>query len=112
MSVVKFIHRLERINDLIRRGATGNPSQFASRLQISESRLYEILKELRSLGLPIIFSHTCNSYRYEGDAGIEVKIFGRPLREKEMEESIGGMGLSPYHNTKNFINILMPSKIF
>ncbi len=92
MSVVKFIRRIERVNDLIKRRATGNPAEFAQKLHLSESRLYEILKELKTLGLPIAFSHADNSYCYDGSGGIEVKIKGKTLQEKEMENTKGGTG--------------------
>lgn len=90
MSVIKVISRIRRINDLIKRKATGNPQQFAGKLDLSESRLYDVLRELRQLGLTIKFSHLSNSYYYEDDAEIEVSVKGRVLDIKEMENRNGG----------------------
>jgi len=37
----KFIERFKRIDELIALKATGNPEQFAFKLDVSESTLYE-----------------------------------------------------------------------
>ncbi|MFT7036217.1 MAG: hypothetical protein ACI8Q1_002508 [Parvicella sp.] len=98
MSVIKMISRIRRINDLIKRKATGNPEQFAGKLNLSESRLYEVLREFRQLGLSIKYSHLCNSYYYEDDVEIEVSVKGRVLHEKEMESRNGGTDCSTLNN--------------
>ncbi|MFT7035989.1 MAG: hypothetical protein ACJA2S_004515 [Cyclobacteriaceae bacterium] len=103
MSVIKMISRIRRINDLIKRKATGSPEQFAKKLDLSESRLYEVLREFRQLGLMIKFSHLSNSYYYEDDVEIEVSVKGRLLDNKDMENMNGGMnGLTL--NNKYLVN--------
>ena len=61
------MHRLKRMDDLIRRKATGTPEEFAGRLKISPSQLYADLKEMRQMGAPILYCHNRKSYYYEND---------------------------------------------
>lgn len=55
------------MDDLIRRKATGNADEFASKLGICRSVLMENLTDLRELGAPIVFDESQCSYRYDGE---------------------------------------------
>ena len=70
MSLLKYIERLKRMDDLIRRKATDTPEAFAKRLNVSPSQLYQDLKELKELGSPIEFCHTLQSYYYSRECKI------------------------------------------
>ena len=65
MSLLKYIERIKRMDDLIRRCATGNSTDFANKLGISRSVLMENLREMRELGACINYSHHKQSYYYE-----------------------------------------------
>ena len=67
MSLLKYLDRAKRIDDLIRRKATGNAQEFAHKLGISRSVLMEHLGDLRELGAPIRFSNIVRSYYYENE---------------------------------------------
>ena len=67
MSLLKYLERAKRMDDLIRRKATGNVEEFASKLGISRSVLMEHLRDLRDLGAPIRFCDIRCSYYYEGE---------------------------------------------
>jgi len=59
---LKILSRLDR---LIRRAATGTPKEFAERLGISCSSLYELLAYMKNeMDAPIIFDNTRPSYMY------------------------------------------------
>jgi biotin operon repressor len=58
------VSRLNRIHELIRRKATGTPSQFAERLGISKSMLMVHLSQLKDLGGPIKYDYVAQSYYY------------------------------------------------
>ncbi|MDZ4810483.1 MAG: HTH domain-containing protein [Bacteroidota bacterium] len=64
MSLLKYIERLKRMDDLIRRKATGKADEFATKLGISRSQLLQDVKELRELGAPIAYCYTSQSYIY------------------------------------------------
>ncbi len=68
MSLLKYIERLKRMDDLIRRRATGCPDEFATKLGISKSQLYDELKEMKELGAPIEYCQTRKSYIYSAEA--------------------------------------------
>jgi len=59
------IRTIIKIDDLIKRGATGSPSHLAGRLDLSERATYKYLKFMKEeLNAPIEFSKFHGSYRY------------------------------------------------
>lgn len=64
MKAIDILQRLEQMDQLIRLKATGPPKQFASRLDISQSMMYNYLDLLRSLGGPIQYNKIAASYEY------------------------------------------------
>ncbi len=68
MSLLKYIERLKRMDDLIRRKATGCADEFAAKLGISHSQLYQDLKEMKELGAPIEYCNARKSYIYSTKA--------------------------------------------
>jgi hypothetical protein len=67
MSLLKYIDRLKRMDDLIRRKATGNAEEFARKLNVSPSQLFQELKEMKELGAPVEYSHNRKSYCYSSE---------------------------------------------
>jgi hypothetical protein len=67
MSLLKYIERLQRIDSLIRRRATGSADEFAEKMGVSRSQLMQDLKELRELGAPIQFVSSASSYCYTAE---------------------------------------------
>lgn len=65
MSLLKYIERLKRMDDLIRSKATGTPEEFAAKLGLGKSVLMEELSELRELGAKIAYCRERRSYYYE-----------------------------------------------
>jgi len=69
----RILERLKRIDRLIRLKATGKPSDFANRLELSESSMFGYLALMKSFGAPIKFDKFRNTYYYEYSG--EFKIF-------------------------------------
>lgn len=67
MSLLKYVDRLKRMDDLIRRKATGNAKEFSRKINISQSQLFAELKEMRELGAPIEYCTVTKSYFYSKD---------------------------------------------
>ncbi len=51
MSLVKYIARLQRMNSLIAMRATDPPDEFACKMNLSRSTLFETLQEMKDEGL-------------------------------------------------------------
>ena len=64
MSLTTQIERLQRLDTLIRLKSTGNSSNLADRLEISESTLFLLLKQAKDLGAKICFNYHLCSYEY------------------------------------------------
>ncbi len=67
MKTTKQITRLKKIHKCIKSNCTGTPKEFAKKLNISESQLYNILEDLKIRGFPIIYSRNLKTYRYKAD---------------------------------------------
>lgn len=90
MNSIRQIERLRAIHDLIKKAQTGNPRQFARKLGVSESQLYNILDRLKSFGFPISYSRKAQSYFYEDDCDLEVHFSVKLLTSGENIKILGG----------------------
>ena len=68
----KVIERFEKIDYLIAKKSTGSPSEFAKKLDISESTLYEYLNELKVKGAPILYNKYKATYFYEEEGKFKI----------------------------------------
>ena len=84
----KQLLRIERLHCLIKRKATGTPSECAERLQISERQLYNTLELMKSMGAPVYYDFTICAYCYEYEVNWQFGFF-RCLQEKEMSKIQG-----------------------
>ena len=64
MTFIEHLQLLQRMDELIRRKATGKCREFARRLRISLATLFRRMDELRTLGAEIDFCQTRQSYHY------------------------------------------------
>ena len=68
----KIIERFEKIDYLITKKSTGSPSEFAKKLDIGESTLYEYLNELKVKGAPILYNKYKETYFYEEEGKFKI----------------------------------------
>ncbi|MFN8250443.1 MAG: HTH domain-containing protein [Ferruginibacter sp.] len=64
MSLINYINRVSIIDSLIKSKSTGNASQLAKTVQLSEPSLLRHIKTMKASGFPIRFSRKYNSYYY------------------------------------------------
>lgn len=64
MNIIKYMERIKRMDDLIRRRATGTPDEFAEKLEISRSALLKYIRVLKNMGAPVEFDEHEKCYRY------------------------------------------------
>ncbi|MBN1157908.1 MAG: hypothetical protein JXA61_00890 [Bacteroidales bacterium] len=74
MSMFKNISRLEWIDQLIRQERTGNPPAFAKRIGVSVRQLYNILDEMKDLGLPVHYCRLRRTFYYQTKCRLVVTI--------------------------------------
>ena len=82
MSSLKYVYRLQRMDDLIAHRATGTPEAFAHRLGLCRSELMSCMNELRQLGADIRYCRTRQSYYYPDGKRLFVG-FVSPGEEKQ-----------------------------
>ncbi len=90
MSITKILDRTQRIDMFIQNECTGNPEEFAQKIGISRSMLYENLDELRSLGAPIRYSRKRRTFYYATAFTLLIKFQKQQMKEREMELVEGG----------------------
>lgn len=90
MALLEKIERVERIHRMIEYKRTGNPGQFARKLGVSQSMLYQMLKELKQLGAPIAYCKYRQSYLYLHPVRFHFGFEENTLTEKEAARVSGG----------------------
>ena len=82
MSLLKYVERMKRMDDLIRRKATGSAREFSEKMHVSESLLFLELKEMKELGAPIEYCTSSRSYYYANNCRlvIDFKNEGKALK--------------------------------
>lgn len=74
MSFIKYIERLRRMDSLISMMVTGTPVEFAEKLGIRRSTLFQSLQEMREMGMNIKYSNIRQSYYYADNRRIKIKL--------------------------------------
>jgi biotin operon repressor len=86
MSLIKYLNRLRRMDSLISRMSTGNPVEFAEKIGIKRSTLFQSLQEMREIGVDIKYSNIRQSYYYADGRRIKIKLESPENRAMEPEK--------------------------
>lgn len=78
---MNFLSRIERIDELIRKGGTGNAEALARRLNVSKRTVFNDLKWMREKGAPIFYSRPYNGYRYGKEVVFVVAFVSPDIRK-------------------------------
>jgi hypothetical protein len=100
MTFMESIYALERLNDLIRRKATGTPEQLAVKFDVSVGTIKNLLKILKDRNLPICYCRERQTYYYAYE--VEVRLFWVNAKE-DLNQIRGG---------ENIYNFFSPSQNF
>ncbi len=73
--MIKQIELIERIDQLIRMQATGNPLELSDRLGISKTKLYRTINTMRELNAPIVYDMALQSFIYEASVGFSFGFY-------------------------------------
>ncbi len=90
MQVIKQLNRLKKLDTLIQQAKTGAPDEFANRLGLSRSQLYNILEELKDLGAPIEYNRRLRSFYYRENFQIVTVAYVEFITPQGAERIYGG----------------------
>lgn len=71
----EILDLIDRLDGLIRRKATGRPSELARRLNVCERQVYKLIKILKDLGAPVAYSNDRETYYYEQEVEFRRDLF-------------------------------------
>jgi hypothetical protein len=84
--------KLDRLDALVRRQATGSPEQLSRRLDMSRSTLFEFIAFLRDeMGAPIRYSKSRNSYIYDYIPRFYLGFEKDRMPSSELHSAYGGL---------------------
>ena len=90
MHAIKQLNRLKKLDALIQQSKTGAPDEFADRLGLSRSQLYNILEELKDLGAPIEYNRSLRSFYYRESFQIVTVAYVQFITPQGAERIYGG----------------------
>ena len=91
MNIIHQIERLQKLNKLIEQERTGTPSELASRLGVSRSKLYELLGGLKSFGKNVAYRRSYQTFYYTDERKLEI-AFAIKLEQDDVLKKINGGG--------------------
>lgn len=91
MKLFEYIERINLLNKLIKQSRTGSPNDLAKRLNISSSRLYCIIDDLKQMGAPIGYSRDLCTYFYTARYEMHIDINVYPLDSETLSKINGGV---------------------
>lgn len=97
--LLQQIELIERIDQLIRLQATGNPNEFARNMDISKASLYRLIDTMKELGAPIEYNITTRSFVYAGHVNFLCGFYLKELSQSEAKKINGG-----FNNLAQLIN--------
>jgi predicted DNA-binding transcriptional regulator YafY len=72
VKAIEQIERLKRMDELIKTKSTGNPEEFAEKLSISQSHLFNLINELKTRDAPIRYNPTRKTYYYTEEYNLKI----------------------------------------
>jgi hypothetical protein len=76
------------MDSLISMMSTGTPAEFAEKLGIRRSTLFQSLQEMKVLGVDIRYSYNRQSYYYEDNRRIRIKVETSILRSFQVLQPV------------------------
>ncbi len=95
MQIIKLLERIKKVHQLILEEKTGTPQEFADKLHISRSQLYNVLEILKEYDAPIKYSKKTNSFYYTKPFHLELKYSLITMLDEEKREIFGGNSFCP-----------------
>lgn len=87
MNFEKLSERINKAHKLILEEKTGTPEEFAEKLKIGRSQLYNLIDELKEYGAPIKYSKKMNSFYYSKPFELELKYALKIIIDENSKEN-------------------------
>ena len=94
MKLFEHLERIEKFKKYLEQSKTGTPNEFARKIGVSRSSLYELIDELRSRGAPILYSKSSKTFYYEKPFEISITCKLKPIKDEDQKNYSGGTYLS------------------
>ncbi len=85
MNFEKLSERINKAHKLILEEKTGTPEEFAEKLKICRSHLYNLTNKLKEYNAPIKYSKKINSFYYSKPFDLEIKNSIRIILEENFK---------------------------
>lgn len=95
MNFYRQIEQLQTLNNLIKQERTGTPSELAERLNISRSKLYEMIDTLKCWGLNIEYDRSRQTFHFVQEAELDIQFSLKVINAGESKKIYGGCHLFP-----------------
>lgn len=95
MDFIKQIERINIIHKLISVEQTGTPLQFAKKLKLSKSQMYNVLDTFKDFNAPVKYCKKRESFYYSAPFILELKYSLKICSENEAKEIYGGFIFRP-----------------
>lgn len=90
MRSLKNLERLQQLHNLIDTETTGSPSELASKMNVSERLVYNLIEQLKDFEAAICYSRKSKTYYYCEDFQLEVNISVTVMSNNELTEIFAG----------------------
>jgi hypothetical protein len=90
MKAIEQLERLKKMNRLIKSERTGTPEEFAGKLGICQSHLFNLIEELKIMGAPIRYSRTRQTYFYTTEFEIKLQYSLCFVKSNQLKQIFGG----------------------
>jgi hypothetical protein len=74
MKSLEMIDRIRKMDSLIDKKVTGTTRELAKKINLSVSRLYDILIDFKELGVPVRYSRKQRTYLYQKTGKFKIEI--------------------------------------
>jgi len=91
MAIIRYFKKIQLLDSLIRRKATGNQHEFAKKAGMSRGLLNMYLNEMKELGFPISYNRARCTYYYEEKGKIVSSLFEREIEDDDLRKIQGGI---------------------
>jgi hypothetical protein len=90
MNFLQQVEQYQRLHNLIEQSKTGTPQELAEILNISRSKLYLFLDNMKSIDAPIKYDRSLKSFFYDSSFKLDIEVNIKTITPTEARIIYGG----------------------